>query len=132
MHYNRMLYWGEPGPAEPWFTPGRRPPGSNRHRWGAYRLSDAQFNSILAQQGGVCANPGCRTSDPGKGWCVDHDHTCCSGKGPTCGRCFRGILCHNCNLGLGQFGEDLERVRGAVVYLERYVRTKEQELKCQP
>ena len=37
-----------------------------------------------------------------KGFAVDHDHACCSGK-VTCGKCVRGLLCSGCNTGLGAF-----------------------------
>jgi hypothetical protein len=42
---------------------------------------------------------------------LDHDHE--TGE-------LRGILCTNCNNGLGRFEDDLERLRRLVVYLERY------------
>ena len=44
---------------------------------------------------------------------VDHDHI--SGK-------IRGLLCHNCNLGLGSFKDNLTLLRQAVVYLENSIR----------
>ena len=28
---------------------------------------------------------------------VDHNHSCCSGEGATCGQCVRGVLCNRCN-----------------------------------
>jgi hypothetical protein len=42
-------------------------------------------------------------------WCADHDHK--SGK-------FRGWICHKCNLGLGNFSDDPERLDRAKQYLE--------------
>jgi len=62
-----------------------------------YGLTPEQFDQIMAKQGGVCAI--CKKES--SKFCVDHDHSCCPGKGKTCGKCVRGILCDRCNLMLG-------------------------------
>lgn len=49
---------------------------------------------------------------------VDHDRSCCSGK-TSCGRCIRGILCRNCNLGIGHLQENFKIVENAMKYLKR-------------
>jgi hypothetical protein len=36
---------------------------------------------------------------------------------------FRGWLCHHCNAGIGQLGDDIESVKKAMAYLERYYDT---------
>lgn len=81
-------------------------------------LTFAERAALLLDQGGVCAI--CGTDNPGQwpGWCVDHDHTCCPSQ-KTCGECVRGILCASCNLAIGQFGDDVERMRSAIDYLDR-------------
>ncbi len=47
---------------------------------------------------------------------VDHDHSCCPGA-KTCGNCVRGALCSDCNLGLGVFRDDVDKLRKAIEYL---------------
>lgn len=54
---------------------------------------------------------------------LDHDHSCCPpAERKGCGQCLRGILCPNCNYGLGHFRDDPERLRSAIDYLARSVR----------
>jgi len=78
---------------------------------------------LLRQQGGVCAI--CGTDDPGSanGWCIDHDHSCCSGTNG-CGKCVRGVLCHGCNVALGFFADDPDRMSEAIAYLRRHRRVR--------
>lgn len=45
----------------------------------------------------------------GDGLHLDHDHTCCPGKGESCGQCIRGLLCWGCNGGVLPW---YERIRG--------------------
>lgn len=73
-----------------------------------YGLSSESFDQMLADQGAACAV--CRTDDPGAYWCVDHDHL--TGD-------VRGILCINCNMGLGQFRDDIATLIAAADYLMR-------------
>jgi hypothetical protein len=66
---------------------------------------------MVANQRSLCAI--CETAEPATRsgtWHVDHCHT--SGK-------VRGLLCTRCNIGLGQFQDDPERLRAALLYLER-------------
>jgi hypothetical protein len=69
-----------------------------------YGLTEDDVNQLIAQQGGVCAV--CRTGKPQH---VDHCHR--TGK-------VRGVLCFNCNGGLGQFKDDIDRLINAIAYLE--------------
>lgn len=73
-----------------------------------YGITPEQFAERLAAQDGRCAI--CRTDTPGgKGdWHVDHDHA--SGR-------IRGLLCHRCNLLLGNAGDDPARLQAAITYL---------------
>lgn len=70
-----------------------------------------EAEQLLHAQGGVCAI--CKlviTDRRGYSPHVDHDHV--TGN-------VRGILCFNCNNGLGAFKDDIERLRSAIGYLER-------------
>jgi len=44
-------------------------------------------------------------------WVLDHCHE---------SETFRGWLCHHCNTALGAFSDSLDRVRKAVLYLEKH------------
>ena len=65
------------------------------------RLRDAQ--------GGGCAVCGAERSSSGNDLSADHDHD---------SLLFRGLLCHHCNVGIGYFGDDPEKLRRAAAYLE--------------
>jgi hypothetical protein len=72
-------------------------------------LTPSDYDEALTAQGGRCAI--CGTDDPGNGkaWHIDHDHLTGA---------VRGLLCHNCNTGLGQFVHDPTLLRIAAVYVE--------------
>ena len=77
--------------------------------WYSYGLTEVTFQELLVRQEGVCGI--CRDPlQPGPGTHVDHDHKL--GK-----RALRGLLCRNCNPGLGHVREDVEVLRAAVRYL---------------
>lgn len=48
---------------------------------------------------------------------VDHDARHC-GNLRNCAHCRRGLLCGNCNIGIGMFGEDIAALARAIAYLE--------------
>ena len=70
------------------------------HRYGIAR---DQVDRLLAAQNGVCAI--CKTAEPKH---VDHCHD---------SRKVRGLLCLNCNQGVGRFEDDLPTLRRAIEYL---------------
>jgi hypothetical protein len=82
-----------------------------------YSLTPEEFDVMLARQGGKCAV--CLASEPGgQGqWHIDHDHACCPDRKKSCGQCVRGLLCHSCNTGLGQFQDDPDLLLAAIAYL---------------
>ncbi len=58
----------------------------------------------------------CKATVPGGmgRWHLDHDHACCDAG---CQKCFRGLLCHSCNVGLGQFRDDPTILRAAIAWV---------------
>lgn len=47
---------------------------------------------------------------------VDHDHSCCKVR-PTCGKCTRGLLCTNCNHGIGKLQDSPQILMRAANYV---------------
>jgi hypothetical protein len=91
----------------------RRNPRSKRntHLKAKFGITIEQFDSMLANQNYQCAI--CMSSDPkGRGsFHVDHCH-----KTGT----IRGLLCHDCNTGIGKLGDTSQALQKAVDYLERF------------
>jgi hypothetical protein len=78
-----------------------------RVRLRTYGITQSQYDEMFDSQGRACAV--CRTTTPtSKGWNIDHCHN--SGV-------VRGILCSHCNMGLGQFRDDVDRLMRAAEYL---------------
>lgn len=77
-----------------------------------YGINPGQFDLMLEQQDNKCAI--CETDKPGgrySQWHIDHDHQT---------KKIRGLLCHSCNLGIGIFEEDIERLEAAIQYLRKH------------
>jgi hypothetical protein len=95
-----------------------------------YKMSPDDYERKLQEQGNRCAI--CRTDDPGTAhgfWQIDHDHGCCpirSSQG--CGACVRGLLCSSCNLGLGHFADDPDRLDAAAAYLRSFYADRSTEV----
>lgn len=71
-----------------------------------YGISPTTFLKLLEEQSGVCflcEEPETKINKSGqvRALSIDHDHRCCPG-GKSCGKCIRGLLCHECNLFLGK------------------------------
>jgi hypothetical protein len=78
-----------------------------------YRLSPKEFYALLESQDGGCAI--CGRKDSGvrnRQMHLDHCHE--TGRN-------RGILCHSCNVGLGNFKNNPDRLFAAAAYLLQYV-----------
>lgn len=70
-----------------------------------YGLTLDQYQALLDQRNGICDCCGL----PGD-LVLDHDHA--TGK-------LRGVICPNCNLGIGHFKDSEERLEKAIEYLRR-------------
>jgi hypothetical protein len=73
------------------------------------------FNTRFEEQGNACAI--CKsTTAGGRGkFHADHDHET---NQP------RGVLCHNCNIALGNFQDNPEILAAAIEYLKKYLEEK--------
>ena len=73
-----------------------------------YGITLEHYNLLLEEQNKKCkiCNKNCPT---GKSLAVDHNHE--TGK-------VRGLLCKNCNIGLGMFFDNLDFLESAVLYLK--------------
>jgi hypothetical protein len=92
----------------------------NRHKSieSRYGLTAAAWDAMFESQGSRCAI--CRSDKPGggRGWVVDHDHSCCrNNSGRTCGQCVRSILCHQCNITVGYL-ELHPNIEAALAYVK--------------
>ena len=74
-----------------------------------FGIEKAQYFAMVLAQNGVCRICGKHESITGRRLSVDHDHT--SGR-------VRGLLCSNCNLGIGYFYDDPELLRRAAQYID--------------
>lgn len=104
--------WSEPETAQRY---RRENPGvwskarRNSYLKRTYGITQNEYQEMFDEQDGVCAI--CGDPPEGRYLCVDHDHE--TGD-------IRSLLCHNCNAGLGNLKDDIERVRKAADYLERW------------
>lgn len=79
-----------------------------------YGITPEQYDTMLAEQGGGCAICGVEFAHRGGArLAVDHCHETGA---------VRGLLCSNCNQGLGKFGDDPERLDRAGMYLRAHRR----------
>lgn len=89
-----------------WAADPERGKDLNRRKFG---LRPGEYTAMNVAQGGACAC--CGDIPTGRnGLAVDHCHRT--------GR-VRALLCGNCNLGLGNFQDDPDRLRKALIYLEK-------------
>lgn len=78
-----------------------------------HNLTREEYERVLESQRGVCAIC-CKPGNPKRKrhYPLNFDHCHKTGK-------FRGLLCDRCNLGIGNFDDDVERFRAVIDYLQR-------------
>lgn len=76
-----------------------------------YGITEAEYDRLLAQQRHRCAI--CKAETPGSRgeWRVDHDHA--TGQ-------VRGLLCNNCNSGIGYLKDDPDVLAAAARYVAKH------------
>ena len=79
-----------------------------RNRLNKYGLTKDQLDQMVLAQNGLCII--CQNPLPKK-YHIDHDHA---------DGFVRGLLCFNCNFGLGQFRENADSLRRAAEYVEQF------------
>ena len=66
------------------------------------------YKVLYDLQDGMCAICGKMDDPQGRDFAMDHDHK--TGK-------LRGLLCSHCNIALGYFEDDIDRLQSAIDYL---------------
>lgn len=74
-----------------------------------FGVTEDEYNELFTKQSGKCAICGKHQSDLNHTLCVDHCHE--TGK-------IRGLLCHDCNVGIGRLKDSLKNLRNAIKYLK--------------
>ena len=98
-----------------WYERNREQKRASSHAMN-YGVSPKDYHTLLALQSNRCAI--CRAEQKrGRALGVDHDHR--TGK-------VRGLLCDRCNMGLGHFHDDPEKLRAAVLYVTQGGQDNEQ------
>ena len=109
----------------PWGSaPSQQPEYQREYYWTTRRwlvierrfgLTKERYEQMWLAQGNKCA--GClKEFEQLSDIRVDHDHACCPGVN-SCGKCVRGMVCHNCNVIMGLAHDNLEVLQRLAAYL---------------
>jgi len=74
-----------------------------------FGINTEEYSNLLEKQGNKCSICKTDNSNLKKSLAVDHDHV--TGK-------IRGLLCTNCNIGLGHFKDDITLLEESIKYLK--------------
>jgi hypothetical protein len=89
---------------------------ARNHRLTKHGFTNERFNELLKEQNNACAI--CLKTLAGTKIQIDHDHNHCPGKFG-CNDCVRGLLCINCNTGLGLYKDSPVLLQNALDYLRK-------------
>lgn len=78
-------------------------------------ISTKQYFEMFRAQNGKCAICGVSHLELDRLLSIDHDHNV---------EIIRGLLCNNCNAGLGLFRDNPNMLASAIKYLEKYTKVK--------
>lgn len=82
--------------------------------WQKYRLRENDFNALMEEQNGLCKICEKKLVSPH----IDHCHIT---------EKVRGVLCANCNTGLGKLGDTSESLYKAYLYLKNFEESNEKD-----
>lgn len=109
-HIARAIAWNRANPE-------RVKESKRRRLCEKHGITLEQYNQAHKYQNDLCAV--CQRPET-KNQClaIDHDHKHCPGE-TGCNKCFRGLLCRNCNLALGHFHDDRYVLEQAIKYITK-------------
>jgi len=82
------------------------------YNWKRHKITKEAYEEMLQKYNNKCY--ACKINDAIN---IDHNHNCCP-SARSCGKCIRGILCHNCNTALGLTKDSKEILNKLIKYLE--------------
>jgi Recombination endonuclease VII len=86
----------------------------------SHGLALDQLAALRKQQGNLCYLCGDELGAGDRDVFIDHDHRCCRTR-RSCSFCRRGLACNNCNVGIGMFSDDPDRMRRVADALEQAI-----------
>ena len=75
------------------------------------KLSSEEYTIKFNEQYGRCAICGKPQTELKEALAIDHDHITEN---------IRGLICRKCNLGIGNFDDNIENLKAAILYLQKY------------
>lgn len=76
-----------------------------------FGITIEDYNKLFERQQGKCAVCGKHQTEFKKRLAVDHCHKT---------KKVRGLLCNNCNIGIGFMKDDIENLKCAILYLNKH------------